>query len=188
MEYILTHKETGQQFSINLADGVSIDNFKELIKGEKEILTLFNLDGTYAGVFPPTFLDDCDISLHGKKASEGTTLVLPRSGELAELFIEVGSIMQKAAENKETLIDGNKIIIRDKNEEEIYDFDWDYNTVNFKYLDFLRETGLPYLILSKEESELMIKTVHAAYYIAGQNGEISDLFEKHYDRYFRKKR
>jgi len=31
------------------------------------------------------------------------------------------------------------------------------------------------------------QTVHAAYYIAGQNGEISALFEKHYDRYFRKK-
>lgn len=187
MEYILTHKTTGQQFSINLTDGVSIDDFKQLIGKGADILTLFNLDGTYAGVFPSTFLDECNISQHGKKASAGTTLVLPRSEELAGLFIEIGSIMQKAAAKKETLIDGNKIIIGDKDKEEIYDFDWDFNTVNFKYLDFLRETHDPHLILSKEESELLIKTVHAAYYIAGQNGEISALFEKHYDRYFRKK-
>lgn len=187
MEYILTHRETGQQYLLNLTDDVSIDDFKKRIEQRNDMLTLFKLDGTYAGTESFEFLDQCIIVPKAKRASEGTTLVLPRSEELAELFIEIGAIMQKAASNKEMLIDRNKIIIREKDKEEIYDFEWDYNTVIFKYLEFLRKTPYPQLILSKEESELLMKTVHAAYYIAGQNGEISELLEKHYDRYFRKK-
>lgn len=187
MEYILIHKETREQYLLNLADGVSINDFKKLCEEGKDIITLFKPDGTCARTESFKFLDECSINPKVKRALEGTTLVLPRSEELAELFITIGSIMQKAAANKETLIDGNKITIRDKDKEEIYDFDWDYDSVIFKYLDFLRETCLPQLVLSKEESELLIKTVHAAYYIAGQNGEISELFEQHYDHFFRKK-
>lgn len=186
MEYILTHRETGEQYLLNLSDDVSIEDFRNLLEKGKDMLTLFKLNGAYARTESFEFLDECDVTPNTKKATEGTTLILPRSEELAQLFIEIGSIMQKAASKKETLIDGNKIIIRDKEKKEIYDFDWDFNSVNFKYLDFLHETYLPQLILSKEESELLIRTVHAAYYIAGQNGEISELFEKHYDRYFRK--
>lgn len=57
MKYILKHKNG--HFQINLS--VPLERFRELLKGGKEMLTLFTLEGHYAGVVDPSFIDECEI-------------------------------------------------------------------------------------------------------------------------------
>jgi hypothetical protein len=60
MKYILTHP-TGQ-FQINLSEGVSLEDFKNKVKIGQDILTLFHLDDSYAGVADASFFDECKIT------------------------------------------------------------------------------------------------------------------------------
>lgn len=187
MEYILTHR-SGIKYKVNLPDNISFSEFADKVKSGKDILTLFNLDDTMAGVEGASFLGECVVSKNNEMPIGGKRILLPRSEELATVFIHIGSIMQNAAAKEEVVANGNKITIKEKDKDAVYDFNWDYNSVIFKYLDFLQEIPLkPSLLLTEEESELLNNTVHAAYYITGELGQINELFEKHYDKYFRKK-
>jgi hypothetical protein len=56
-KYILTHPSG--QYQINLT--TSLEEYKKRLAANKDLLTLFNLDGTYAGVESPSFLDECEI-------------------------------------------------------------------------------------------------------------------------------
>ena len=57
MKYILKH-ESGQ-YQLNLSS--TIEEFRKRLEQKKDILTLFNLDGTYAGIENLSFLDECEI-------------------------------------------------------------------------------------------------------------------------------
>lgn len=59
-KYILKHP-TGS-YQVNLPASVSIDEWKEKVKEGKDILTLFNLDDTYAKTESFEFFDECEIS------------------------------------------------------------------------------------------------------------------------------
>lgn len=57
MKYILIH--TSGTYQINLSK--SLEEFKELLKIGKDMLTLFTLEGHYVRVAEPKFLDECEI-------------------------------------------------------------------------------------------------------------------------------
>jgi hypothetical protein len=58
MKYILKHKSGSYQLNIDMP----FEEFKKLKLDKKEPLTLFYLDGHYAGVVDQSFLDECDVS------------------------------------------------------------------------------------------------------------------------------
>jgi hypothetical protein len=61
MKFILTHK-SGNQYQVNTGSDMSIEDLIASIKSEP-LLTLFNLDDTYAGVESPEFIDECEVTI-----------------------------------------------------------------------------------------------------------------------------
>ncbi len=182
-KYLLNHS-TGE-YQLNLS--VPLNEFIKQLGEGKDMLTLFNLDGSYAGVVAPTFLYECEIFLDGVKLEMGERqFFLQRSEDLATFFIHIASILQKATQKKELISHGNKISFRHKNEDEIFDFNWDYDSVIHKYLDFVHETWRPSLPISKQEMELLQKSAHAAHYLMTEGGnKAPELVERIYNEYFK---
>jgi len=98
------------------------------------------------------------------------TLEKDSENTVANYVITMFSIIGKAKSPMNVESNGNKIIIKHIEKENILEFDENYDNLWEKImLDFLRDSAKSKLDLNKEESELFKKCSHVAYYILTEN-------------------
>lgn len=113
-------------------------------------------------------------------------IILTKSEDLANFLISVVSILDSGANKRELIIKETKLFYREKEEQEIFDFNLDYKRIINMYLfEFSRNPTQSQLELSKDDSELFRKSIHAAYYLIKETDCQNEFFENYYNKYFR---
>ena len=116
-------------------------------------------------------------------------IILTKSEDLANFLLSVADILKKAASKTEYKATGNKLLIRDKQPHEVFDFSLDYQKVINRHLfDFARDPAQTETELTQKEANLLRTSVHAAHYLQKElDKQVDHFFEKYYTKYFKSK-
>lgn len=113
-------------------------------------------------------------------------IVLGKSEDLATFMIVTGATLQETSSDRKLNFEGKSISVEQKEADDIHKFDFDFNEVMDKYLDFAQDVTKRELLLSSEESETLRKSAHAAnYFLYNKNPETTRIFKEVYAKYFK---
>lgn len=103
-------------------------------------------------------------------------IILAKEDWVASYIITMFSIINESTSKKDVIIEGNKIIIKEKEENEVFHFDEaDVNALKSKiFVDFFQNPSVPKLILNLKDSELFRKCSHAAYYFETERNKVKN--------------
>ena len=114
---------------------------------------------------------------------KNVSIRIAKNDQTMNMVINLFSIIDREAHNKDISFDGNTFTIREKSEEEINKLFENTEALKGKLLDMFHNNA-PFVQLNGEQSELFRKCVHAAYYWITEKEGVqasSNPFMKHYN-------
>lgn len=119
-------------------------------------------------------------------------IILGKEEWVANYVITMFSIISEATSDKKILFDGDKITIKKKEADELFEFEAN-GIENMKtkiFEEFFRNPMLQFLHLTKEESDLFRRCSHAAYYFETERKEVKNQglrnnFLEMHDKFFK---
>ncbi len=160
----------------------------------EQTLKEFNKDDFQFATLPEMTLNETIayvIEALPKRDTSNMPIVLNKDESVANYVISMFSTISDATSPTKIEIDGRKIMIIKKPDDEKFEFDEaNYAALKSKIIfDFFRNPRLNQLTLSDEESKLFRRCSHAAYYFEGEKkkrGErVDESLLKIHEKYFR---